>query len=190
MKVLRSSSAAGAVVFGQYLAALGNGRFMIRLLDSDATRMTMFLGNIGSFSTFSIDLGVIPQNDWTSVAVTRSGSVFAGYVGNSKTIHTDIDATRTILQAGNVLGARTATTPYNGDLTAFWAGSIAEVGVWSDALTDDEIGSLSVGASPSLVKPQSLISYIPLINQLSDHCGIRQPVGTAITMDDHPRIYL
>lgn len=85
------------------------------------------------------------------------------------------------------IGAR-----YTTSLGAFWDGTIAEVGVWSAALTTSEILSLARGAKPTRVRPQSLVFYAPLWGQSSPEQNL---VGTAITLSgsptagDHPRVY-
>ena len=43
-------------------------------------------------------------------------------------------------------------------------GQIGEVGMWNVALTAAEILVLAAGYSPLLVRPESLVSYVPLVN--------------------------
>jgi hypothetical protein len=72
----------------------------------------------------------------------------------------------------------------------FFAGDIAEVGVWSAALTAAEIASLAQGISPSLVRPQSLVFYAPLVRDLIDvRGGLTITNNNTATVADHPRIY-
>ncbi len=45
-------------------------------------------------------------------------------------------------------------------------GRMAELGIWNTALSDDEVASLARGFVPTLIRPQSLVSYWPLIGRL------------------------
>ena len=70
------------------------------------------------------------------------------------------------------------------------SGRIAEVGVWTAALTADEILSLNAGVSPALVRPQSLVFYAPLVRDLQDvRGGLAITNNNGATVVDHPRIY-
>lgn len=56
----------------------------------------------------------------------------------------------------------------NGIPSNIFTGSLAECGVWDVALTDAEIAMLARGYSPLLVRPQSLVSYYPLVRDVDD----------------------
>lgn len=80
------------------------------------------------------------------------------------------------------IGARWNTT-----LGAYFAGNLAEVAVWNAALTAAEIVSLSKGFSPTKVRPQSLIAYLPFVRNNYDMKGTTFTTsGTGVA--DHPRI--
>lgn len=76
----------------------------------------------------------------------------------------------------------------------FWTGGIAEVAVWSVALTTNEIADLASGMSPLLIRPTSRVFYAPLIGQES---GTEWNYdGAAVTLTNspapgtsHPRVY-
>lgn len=75
---------------------------------------------------------------------------------------------------------------------AFLNGRLAEVGLWSAALDDAEVLSLSRGVSPLLVRPASLVAYWPLNRQ-----GLRYDLIGGNTLSQsgspatiaHPRIF-
>jgi hypothetical protein len=72
----------------------------------------------------------------------------------------------------------------------YFNGQIAEVGIWTAALTASDILSLSQGASPSLVRSDSLAFYAPLIRDLNDlRGGLAITNNNGATVVDHPRIY-
>jgi hypothetical protein len=90
--------------------------------------------------------------------------------------------------AGNIvrIGTRFGTS-----LGIYGNADICEVGVWSTGLTADEIASLARGVSPSLVRPQSLVFYAPLIREPVDFLGGLTLTNTnGATVSNHARIYL
>jgi hypothetical protein len=48
----------------------------------------------------------------------------------------------------------------------YWSGSIAEAAIWNAALTAEEVAVLGSGYSPLLIRPQSLVSYWPLMGRI------------------------
>lgn len=74
-------------------------------------------------------------------------------------------------------------------------GRLAECAVWNVALTDAEILSLSLGASPMLIRPASLVFYSPLTGRETSTewnlCGPAVSLTNAPTSSAvHPRRYL
>jgi hypothetical protein len=75
-----------------------------------------------------------------------------------------------------------ASLPYDG--------KFAEVGIWSAALTVDEIRSLSKGMTCDKVRPQSLVFYAPLVRDLIDYKGgLTITNNNTATVAVHPRVY-
>jgi hypothetical protein len=71
-------------------------------------------------------------------------------------------------------------------------GRLAEVAFWDIALSDAEVAMLALGYAPSLVRPDSLIHYWPLLSTTDptpDFVGDSplDHVGT-LSDADHPRI--
>lgn len=79
----------------------------------------------------------------------------------------------------------------NGSTVAAQAnGIIAEVGIWNVALSASEITSLARGASPQMVRPQSLVFCAPLIRDLVDvRGGLTITNNNGATVANHPRVY-
>lgn len=72
----------------------------------------------------------------------------------------------------------------------YFAGDIAEVGVWNVALTTAEITMLARGVSPLNVRPDSLVFYAPLVGKHSpepDLVGGLALTVTGATASAHPR---
>jgi hypothetical protein len=73
---------------------------------------------------------------------------------------------------------------------AFYNGQIAEVGIWSAALTAAEVASLADGMTCDKVRPQSLVFYAPLVRNLQDvRGGLTITNNNTATVANHPRVY-
>lgn len=77
-----------------------------------------------------------------------------------------------------------------GDRT--WDGRIAEFAVWDVILTAAEMAALGAGISPLLIRPASLVSYVPLLGGQSPEpdwkiAGGATVIGTAAAA--HPRVF-
>ena len=77
-----------------------------------------------------------------------------------------------------------------GILSQYLNGSIAEVGIWSAALTAAEVASLAKGMTCDKIRPQSLVFYAPLIRDLIDAKDGRAITNNnGATVANHPRVY-
>jgi hypothetical protein len=84
-----------------------------------------------------------------------------------------------------LIGARRSTTIGN-----YQNGLIAEVGIWSIALTAAEIASLAKGMTCDKIRPQSLVFYAPLVGDLIDQKGgLTITNNNSATVANHPRVY-
>jgi hypothetical protein len=70
----------------------------------------------------------------------------------------------------------------------YFDGRIAEVAVWSAALTDTEVAALGAGASPLGIRPVSLEFYLPLVRDVVDHFESTALTAVAGTPVEHPAI--
>lgn len=98
----------------------------------------------------------------------------------------------------------TSQTPANLDQTCIGAraifagidngldGYVAECALYSAALTDAEVGSLALGYSPLLIRPQSLVSYWHLFGNASPETdrvgGFAMTLFNSPTKASHPRV--
>jgi len=70
-----------------------------------------------------------------------------------------------------------------------WDGSLAELGVWDAILSPAEFAALGKGYSPLLIRPASLVEYVPMVRAtLSRKLAAPSITGTAVR--PHPRIIL
>ena len=83
------------------------------------------------------------------------------------------------------IGARDNTSIGN-----FINADIAEIGIWSAALTAAEIASLSKGMTCDKIRPQNLVFYAPIVRDLIDQKnGLAITNNGGATVAAHPRIY-
>jgi hypothetical protein len=72
----------------------------------------------------------------------------------------------------------------------FFNGTIAEVGIWSAALTAAEVASLAKGMTCDKIRPQNLVFYAPLVRDLIDQKGrLTITNNNGATVATHPRVY-
>ena len=125
-------------------------------------------------------------NAWNhACAVFTSSTSRTAYLngGNSATNTTSVTAT-------GLDRIRIATRFFSGSAGAHFDGRIAEVGIWSAALTAAEIASLAKGMTCDKVRPQSLVFYAPLIRELQDlRGGLAITNNNTATVANHPRVY-
>lgn len=69
-------------------------------------------------------------------------------------------------------------------------GKVAEAAIWNVALSDSEVAQLALGASPSLIRPDSLVMYLPLVRDILDLCEATAFTTTGTAASDHPRVYM
>lgn len=131
----------------------------------------------------SLSLGGIVAGDPVGFAsragaAERSTTTTTGYTANTWNHACGVevsDSERHVYLNGGGKGSNTQTTgtisadrvdvgrrPGAGSPSNYMNGRIAEVAIWSAALTDNEILSLARGISPMQIRPGSLISYNPL----------------------------
>lgn len=73
---------------------------------------------------------------------------------------------------------------------AFFDGYQAEVAMWSAALDAGEIAALAKGFSPALIRPQSLVYYIPGVSDILDRKGTTWTNNNSVGFTTHPRVIM
>ncbi len=143
------------------------------------------------------------------IAAAADGSSFAGPSGTAISANTwfhacgvwTSNANRTIYVDGaNPVTNTTSLTPTGQNRTSIglgdgssavnpWLGSLAEIGIWNAALDAAEIAALSGGYPPSLIRPSSLVAYLPIVRDLIDLKGNSFAITGSLSAADHCRIY-
>lgn len=181
------------------------------LLNSNGDSKLAFVYNfLGSgFAQLVLRTGVAetPKRSANHVCVNISSSISRSFVDSSFPIN--VYALRAaIASSDNARVAFLDTTKSNTDtenisISSFNSMSlggmsgastesaqIAECAIWSAALTDDEIDSLSKGFKPPRIRPQSLVFYAPLVRAAIDvRRGLALTPVNSPTVAAHPRVY-
>jgi hypothetical protein len=137
----------------------------------------------------------------TGTADTASNTIVANTWLNAVAVFTSTTSRTLYLTGANsVTNTTSVTAPSVNNFaiasllllspSTFSAIEMAEVGVWTAALNTSEITSLSAGISPSLIRPQSLQLYAPLVRDLIDLRGQALTNVGDPSISSHPRIYL
>jgi hypothetical protein len=146
--------------------------------------------NIGAASVnFSVNFGsaliACSTNTWNhGCGVWRSSSSRSAYLnGGSRTDDTtNVNVNLggfTSLEFGSYRATQSGAGYFNGYLAGF--------GVWNVALDDNEIAALGKGFSPHLIRPQSLVHFIPGVRSSRDLKGSLVTTG-ALAPFPHPPI--
>lgn len=128
-----------------------------------------------SANTWHHACGIGAGNQDRRVFLDGGNKVTEGVLG--RVFNAGID--RTLI--GRRLRTNSATAPLTG--------RIAECAIWGVALSDDEVASLGRGYRPSLIRPESLVLYVPAIRDIIDVVG-GNPItatGGTPTVIEHPR---
>ncbi len=95
-------------------------------------------------------------------------------------------ATDTTATGATTIGQRTYV-----DFQGFANARIAEVGFWNVILTAAEMAALGRGYSPILIRPDSLLSYVPLVRALVDYKRAAPTlVDAPVAGAAHPRVMM
>jgi hypothetical protein len=154
----------------------------VTLVGIGANAYSALVGSTGANSGASA-VGQYTTNNWLHMACVHSStSNRIVYANNVSATDTTSVVAPSSLQRITIGANHTGTSPMDG--------IIAEVAVWSVALTASEIQSLYRGMSASMVRPQSLAFYAPLIRDIIDvRGGLSITNNNNATITNHSRIY-
>ena len=72
----------------------------------------------------------------------------------------------------------------------YWSsGDFAEYGLWQEALSGADVAAIAKGMTPYKVRPDKLVSCIPLVRDIQDVRSRTVLTDTSTTVANHPRIY-
>lgn len=107
--------------------------------------------------------GYTANNWWHAAGVFTSATSRKAFISG---VGGTADTTNLTPSGVNRTGMGYHTT--SGTRGTFMNGRIAEAAIWNEALTDAEIASLARGFRPSLIRPDKLVFYSPLIRESVD----------------------
>lgn len=131
-------------------------------------------------------------NHWAMVfdgAQSTNATRLRGYLNGSQ---------QTLTFSGNIPSSLSSNSfneqlniGFNRANNIYSVGDMAEFATWDDALNESEISSLSKGFSAASVRPDKLLSYIPLVRNLQDVVTASTLTNTSgnATVANHPRVY-
>jgi hypothetical protein len=161
----------------------GDNRIQLALV-SQQVRANLVSGGTGG--TPASTTGTYSANVWFHAAGTfESAAVRTAYrdggnTGSANSLITPSSIGTTVIGAALI----------NGAYSIYTSGLIAECGIWSAALTAEEVRSLSAGMTCDKVRPQSLVFYAPLVRNLQDvRGGLTITNNNTATVAAHPRVY-
>lgn len=162
--------------------------------------------NNGNVMAFELDasghvIAYAGNNAATTGLATTTTTLSAGAWGHAAGVFTSTTSRAALLNGGgkgtNVTSIAAPTSPNRTSIglrdnaadDVPFTGSIAEFGLWNVALDDAEVASLAAGFSPLLVRPQSLIAYVPLVRDLLDIRGNAFAVVGSLSQADHSPVF-
>lgn len=171
-----------------YVTALANTDFFtvgnnatdvhqLRVTSSGFIRCASFVGTGGSSTTTS----AVSVNTWAHAAGVWSAS-------NSRTAYLNGTAAATNTTNVNVTPLDELAIGGNYGQTIRFQGYLANVAVWNAALSAAEIASLAKGFAAHLVRPASLVHYMPLVRSDVGLKGAVPPTGTINVFPNPPII--
>jgi len=143
----------------------------------------------------TLNLGAVYADNVTGYSTStwnHSTATFSSATNRNLYLNGGAAATNATSKAWPAVTETAIATRYSGIITSYFNGFIAEVGIWSAALTRAEADTLAAGHSPLLIRPQSLVAYWPLIGRTSPEIGLVGGYDMALvnapTVAVHPRI--
>lgn len=143
----------------------GQERFILRASGAVTGDPIQAISVAGNNSSAADSATGYSANTWHhAAAVFASATSRVAYIdGVGGTAET---TSRTV---GTLTTTRIGVTVGAGVRTQYMNGRLAEVAVWNVALDAAEIAALADGYRPSLIRPDSLRMYVPLIREVADY---------------------
>lgn len=158
------------------------------LLEIDASGHAQFARQDGSGLVYQVSTGatVLDTGKYYRVMGRSDGTVGGDVLVNG--VADGSDAT-TLTAVSTTHNTSIGMEP---DVSTFIAAALGELAVWDVRLNNDEAIAYANGTSPLLIRPQSLIEYIPLIGRFSTEIGVKGTTWTASGTPSaaaHPRTF-
>lgn len=170
--------------------------WLVNLSDSSANFVDIVTGpqSAGTAGMFVRNSGSVPKAESVGTYQTDEWAHIAAVVSaiDAKEVSLDGHTGATLSQSAfpAALDTLAVGAIVWSSLTPMFAGRVAEVGVWSRALSADEIHALAAGMRPSGVA-NGLAGYYPLVGDASPQLGpVLTPTGSpGYSTSDHPLVF-
>ena len=158
--------------------------------DLAVTQTIWAIGTLGGWENYyelvidTNDTLRVTRNDGSSVHTYTSTNFTLNTWGHAALVVAAVDDIAIFLDGGGKGTSVVSVTPIGMDVTGIGAlirlggasgdemsGCIAHPAIWDCALTDAEVLSLALGKFPWQVRPESLVAYWPLGDDIRDHVG-------------------
>lgn len=195
-KLIRLSSAlltAPPMTFACWFTSgtAGTYRILVNVALNSNNRFVLLVSNSNLMGAWSVAGGTYSQADGGSPATGGAWNHAVAVFGSTTSRRVFLNGSQTGTNAtssspsaptGSSIGCNSF------DTADTHSGLIAEVGVWSAALSAEEITALAKGYSPQLVRPASLVACIPLVRDLVDLKGAAWATTGVVDVGDHCRV--
>lgn len=179
--------------------------------DATITQALMSLGDTSANNWFELEaagsIGGDPVRQMTrNAGTTVNNDTSTGYSANTWHHACGVWVTSSsrlvYIDGGSIGTSSTAVTPASIDALGigrreigapgvYTSGMIAEAAIWDVDLSGSEVAALAKGILPTLIRPQSMVFYNPLIRTLTADLvgGLTLTEVNAPTVGNHPRVY-
>lgn len=163
-----------------------NFRFSIRG-DSGGDPLEFLTWGSGGISAATTSAGASGTSAWYHGCGVRASSSSGLCYFNGGSVGTDSTSNTPSGLNDTEIGAYRfgSSSPSN-----FFSGRIAEAAIWTAALDAAEVAALAKGYSPQLIRPQSLVVYVPGVRDLIDRKGTAWTNTGAFGFGDHAPVIM
>lgn len=186
-----------------YTGGFNNDNNLFQIQDKDAANdyFRMHITDEASPSTLSVSIRdggtfreAVTGNTLTANTWRHGCSIFAAADDRTIILDGDIGNAGTEINSSAPNNIDSMDIAREGDSSPGdnWIGNICEFAIWNVALGEPEVVSLSKGFSPLLVRPQSLVFYLPMVrDNYTDIIGgnTMTAVNSPIVAEHAPVIY-
>lgn len=170
------------------------GLVMLRQLGDDSDSHQIAIINTTALIIAKSAAGTSNAASTTAASVTdtwqHAAGVFASATSRAAYLNGGNKGTSATSRVPAVLGETFIGRGSSGG-AFYMEGMIAEVGIWNVALTDADVASLAKGYSPLLIRPEGLVTYVPLIRDNDKDLigGLSFSVNGTPEVSTHTRVF-
>lgn len=166
----------------------GSNRFTVQVWSDNNFYASMDTGGGGGYPVSAISF-----TGWAHVA-----AVFRGTNANASRVRLFVNGSELSTTVFGTLPTSVASAANIGIWrmnravanSTYGSGDYADLAIWSEDLTAEELAALAKGFAARHIRPSALLSYMPLIRELQDVRSGIAVTDVSTTYADHPPIIL